>query len=145
MATIAGVTVALFLGAAALRHFSRHRAAPDAVGRVLRLLAAAAAVGIAVALLPFTIEDSGAAAGYLLGVPVVAALCPLLADLAGRAVGVTTAAGALVLLGWSLLLGLGIGLWFAVPAVLLAVAAVAGVPARRAAGPGTRGDETASA
>ncbi len=131
IATIVGGVVALFIAAAALMGFSRNRAAPDAVGRVLRLLAVAATVGIAIALLPFTVEDSGGAAGYLLGVPVVAAVVPLLADLAGRAVTVTTALGALVMLAWGLLLGLGIGLWFAIPALLLGVAAIAGVSSRR--------------
>jgi predicted histidine transporter YuiF (NhaC family) len=107
---------------------------------MLRLLAFAATVGIVIALLPSTVTDSGASAGYLLGVPVVAAVGPLVADLAGRAVGITTTVGALVMLVWGLLLGLGIGFWFIIPALLLGMAAVAGISSRRAAVPGNPGD-----
>ncbi|MFI6821590.1 hypothetical protein ACIBJE_11645 [Micromonospora sp. NPDC050187] len=124
--------LALFITAAAFVHLGRNRAAPGAVGRVLRLLAFAATAGIAIALLPFTVADSGASAGYLLGVPVAAAACPLIADLTGRAVGITTAVGALVMLVWGLILGLGIGLWFILPALLLGMAVVAGISSRRA-------------
>ncbi|BCL15980.1 hypothetical protein [Micromonospora sagamiensis] len=140
IAAIVGGVVALFVAVAALMYLSRHRAAPQAVGRVLRLLAFAATIGIAAALLPFTVSDSGASASYLLGVPVVAAACPLVADLVGRAVAVTTTIGALVMLAWGLLLGLGIGLWFLLPALLLGAAVVASIPSRRTAVTGNRGD-----
>ncbi|MEU4569044.1 hypothetical protein [Micromonospora sp. NPDC023956] len=136
VATTVGAVLALFIALAAFRHLSRHRAVPDVVGRVLRLLAFAATTGIAVALLPSTVADSGASTGYLLGVPVVAAVGPLVADLAGRAVGVTTVVGALVMLVWGLVLGLGIGFWFILPALLLGAAAVAGISSRRATATG---------
>lgn len=134
MAAIAGGVLALFLAVAALRYLGGHRSTPGAVGRVLRLLAFAATVGIVVALLPFTVEDSGAAAGYLLGVPLVSAGIALAADLAHRAVGITTAVAALVMLVWALLLGLGIGLWFTIPALMLGTAAVATISSRHATG-----------
>ncbi|SCL19717.1 hypothetical protein [Micromonospora inyonensis] len=140
IAAIVGGVLALFIAVAALMYLSRHRAAPRAVGRVLRLLAFAATIGIAAALLPFTVSDSGASASYLLGVPVVAAACPLVADLVGHAVAVTTTAGALVMLAWGLLLGLGIGLWFLLPALLLGAAVLASIPSRRAAVTGNQGD-----
>lgn len=130
MATIVGGVLALFIAVAGFVYLSRRRATHDAVGRVLRLLAFAATVGIVVALFPFTVEDSGAAASYLLGVPVVAALCALIADVARRAVGITTTVGALVMLIWGLILGLGIGFWFIPPALLLGMAAVATMSSR---------------
>ncbi|MEV4412312.1 hypothetical protein [Catellatospora sp. NPDC049609] len=139
VASTVGAVLALFIASAAVMYWSRHRAAPDAVGRVLRLLALAATAGIAVALLPFTVDDSGAAAAYLLGVPVLAAVCPVVADLAGRAVAVTTTVAALVLLAWGLLLGLGVGLWFLIPALLLGTAVVAGIASRGAAVTGGQG------
>lgn len=130
MAMIVGGVLALFLAVAAFMYLSRHGATPGVVGRVLRLLAFAATAGIAVALLPFTVADSGAAASYLLGVPVVAAVSALIADLAHRAVGITTALAALVMLAWGLILGLGIGLWFILPALILGIAAVATISSR---------------
>jgi len=133
IATIVGGVLGLFIAVAAFMYLSRHRATPDSVGRVLRLLAFAATIGIVIALLPFTVADSGASAGYLLGVPVVAAVCPLIADLTGRAVGITTTVGALVMLVWGLILGLGIGSWFLLPALLLGIAVVARISSRRAA------------
>jgi hypothetical protein len=132
MAAVVGGVLALFLAAAAFMYLGRHGATPAVVGRVLRLLAFAATVGIAVALLPFTVADSGAAAGYLLGVPVVAAVIALVADLTHRAVGVTTAVAAVTMLAWGLLLGLGIGLWFTLPALILGMAAVATITSRQA-------------
>ncbi|SCL37371.1 hypothetical protein GA0074692_4644 [Micromonospora pallida] len=140
MATIVGGFLALFVTAAAFMYLSRHRTTPNVVGRVLRLLAFAATAAIVIALLPSTLRDSGASAGYLLGVPVVAAVGPLVADLTGRAVGITTTVGALVMLVWGLILGLGIGLWFVVPALLLGMAAVATIPSRRVAATGNPGE-----
>jgi len=132
MAMIVGGVLALFLAVAAFMYLGRHGATPGVVGRVLRLLAFAATGGIVVALLPFTVEDSGAAASYLLGVPVVAAVSALIADLAHRAVGITTAVAALVMLAWGLILSLGIGFWFTLPALLLGIAALATISSRHA-------------
>ncbi|MET7671667.1 hypothetical protein [Micromonospora luteifusca] len=135
VATIAGGLVALFIAAAAFVSLRGRGATPGSVGLLLRLLAIAVTAGIVVALLPFTIDDSGAAASYLLGVPVVAAVCPLIADLTHRAVGITTTVAALVMLVWALILGLGIGLWFVLPALLLGMAAIATTGSRHAAAP----------
>jgi hypothetical protein len=132
VATITGGMLALFITAAALVNLRKNGTTPDAAGRMLRLLAFAATVAMVVALSPFTIADSGTAAIYLLGVPVVAAVGPLVADRARRAVGITTTVAALVMLTWGLILGLGIGLWFVVPALLLAMAAVATASSRHA-------------
>lgn len=132
MAPIVGGVLALFLAAAAFIYLGRRGAAPGVVGRVSRVVAFAATAGITVALLPFTVDDSGVAAVYLLGVPVIAAASALIADLTHRAVGVTTVVAALVMLAWGLLLGLGIGLWFLVPALILGIAAVATASSRHA-------------
>ncbi|GAA1875098.1 hypothetical protein [Asanoa iriomotensis] len=128
VATLIGAVLALFIALAAFAYFRRQ----PAIGRLLRLLAFAATIGIAVALLPFTLDDSGAAASYLLGVPVVVAVAVLLADLSGRAVGAATTVGALVMLAWGLILGLGIGFWFLIPALLLGAAAIASISSRPA-------------
>lgn len=134
VAAVVGGVLALYIAVATFASLSRRGAAPAAAGRVWRLLAFAATVGIAVALSPFIVADSGAAAaGYLLGMPVATATVVVVADLTRRAVGLTTTVGALVLLGWGLVLGLGIGLWFVLPALLLGFAALATVPARGAA------------
>ncbi|MBG6066243.1 hypothetical protein [Micromonospora ureilytica] len=97
---------------------------------VLRWSALAITVLVAAALTPFTVDDSGAAATYLLGVPVVTALLPVLAQRIGRLALVADLVAALVLTGWGLLLGLGIGGAF-LPAVILLIASAAGTWAPR--------------
>lgn len=136
MAAVIGGVLAVLIAVAALVYLRGHGQTPDATGRMLRVLAFAATVGIVVALLPFTVEDSGAAAVYLLGVPPAAAALALVADLTGRAVGITTTAAALVVLAWGVLLGLGIGMWFTLPALILGVAAIATLASRRPVVPG---------
>ncbi|MGW5555839.1 hypothetical protein ACWER9_01260 [Micromonospora sp. NPDC003944] len=103
---------------------------PPDTRSVLRWSALAITVLVAAALIPFTVADSGAAAGYLLGVPVVAASLPVLAQRAGRLTLVADLAAALVLTGWGLLLGLGIGVAF-LPAVILLIASAVGTRAPR--------------
>ncbi|MEV1013348.1 MULTISPECIES: hypothetical protein [unclassified Micromonospora] len=99
--------------------------------RVLRWSALAITVLVAAALTPFTVDDSGSAASYLLGVPVVAAVLPVLAQRFGRLAGVVDLVAALVIGGWGLLLGLGIGAAFLPATVLLIASAVVGTrPAR---------------
>ena len=109
---VTGGVVVLLAAAVALRR--RQSAAA-----VLRRLALAVTVVLAAALAPSTVSDAGWFAAVLLGVPVALALAPVLAR------GVTTAS-AVLMLGWGLLLGLGVGLWFVLPAVLLGAAAAAG-------------------
>jgi hypothetical protein len=88
---------------------------------------------VAAALTPLTVDDAGSAAFFLLGVPVVGAALPLLAQrFAGRTGLVDLLAGA-VIGGWGLLLALGgLGVAF-LPSALLFVAnaAQALVPDRR--------------
>jgi hypothetical protein len=90
--------------------------------RVLRWAPFALTVAVVAVLTPYTVADSGAAAGYLLGVPLVAAVLPVLADLAGRGVLAAEAVGAAVMTVWGLLLALGIGGYFLPLALLLLVA-----------------------
>ncbi|WP_112625660.1 hypothetical protein [Micromonospora saelicesensis] len=97
---------------------------------VLRWSALAITALVAAVLAPFTVDDSGSAASYLLGVPVVAALLPVLAQRIGRLTVVADLVAALILTGWGLLLGLGIGVAF-LPAVLLLIASAAGTWAPR--------------
>ncbi|HET6287245.1 MAG TPA: hypothetical protein VFG15_10865 [Amycolatopsis sp.] len=125
IATIAGICIALFIAAAVFIRFNGRWSVPGAVGRALRWLAIAATAGIAVALLPSTLADSGAATVYLLGVPLLAAGAAAVADLTGRAVTVVTAVAAVLMLAWGLLLGLGSGVWFVLPALVLGLAALA--------------------
>ncbi len=145
VAGVLGVLLALFVAAAAFARLGRRRATPDALGRSLRLLALGVTLGIAVAVLPDTVSDSGVAASYLLGVPTIAALLPLAADLVGRAVGVTTTLAAIVVLAWGLLLGLGDGVYFVIPALVLGAAAVVSVTPRRGTSVPERQDRAADA
>ncbi|HEX8628619.1 MAG TPA: hypothetical protein VF755_10665 [Catenuloplanes sp.] len=96
-----------------------------AARRRLRWLVLGSTVAVAAALTPYTVADSGAAAWYLLGVPVIAAVVPVVADAAGVAAGAADAAGAVVLTGWALLLALGVGTAFLPGGVLLCALAVA--------------------
>ncbi|MCG5462441.1 hypothetical protein MED01_000543 [Micromonospora sp. MED01] len=103
---------------------------PTNTRSVLRWSALAITALVAAALVPFTVDDSGAAASYLLGVPVVAALLPVVAQRVGRLTVVADVVAAFVLTGWGLLLGLGIGVAF-LPAVTLLIASAAGTWAPR--------------
>ncbi len=90
---------------------------------VLRWGALAIAIVTAVVLFPWTWANAGWFALAALGLPVLVCLVPVLAASARYAVVVTWAAAGL-LLAWSLLLGLGVGLYL-LPAVLVeTVAAV---------------------
>ncbi|MEV5210447.1 hypothetical protein AB0K35_23535 [Micromonospora sp. NPDC053740] len=103
---------------------------PTNTRSVLRWSALAITALVAAVLVPFTVDDSGAAASYLLGVPVVAALLPVVAQRVGRLTVVADVVAAFVLTGWGLLLGLGIGVAF-LPAVTLLIASAAGTWAPR--------------
>ena len=93
-----------------------------AVARPLQWGALVAAVAAAVAAWPTTWSDSGAYALLLLGVPVVLGAASLCLPEQGRWRRFGIGLVALLLLGWALLLGLGVGLVF-VPAALLLLAA----------------------
>lgn len=75
-------------------------------------------------------QDAGAFAFLLLGLPVVVCLVAVLTSRSRYARWVTWAAAAVVL-GWSLVLGLGIGLFFLPVAFVLAAAAARDDPARQ--------------
>ena len=74
--------------------------------------------------------DTGVFTLALVGVPMAAALLVLGSTLARRPSGVVTWAAAVVLLGWGLLTGLGAGILFLGPAVLMVAAAAASTPGR---------------
>ena len=113
---VLGVAAMLVMWRAGRSHRSVAWARPLQWGALLTAVAAAVAVWST------TWSDSGAFALLLLGVPVVlAAACLGIPEQARwRRVGVWLFA--LLLLGWALLLGLGVGLIF-VPAALLLLAA----------------------
>lgn len=70
-------------------------------------------------------DGTGAFTLALVGVPMAAAVLVLAFTLARRPSRVVTWGAAVVMLAWSLLTGLGAGLFFLGPAVLMVVAAVA--------------------
>jgi hypothetical protein len=88
---------------------------------LLRWGALGLAAVTAVVLFPWTWANAGWFALAALGLPVLICLAPVLAAPARYAVVVTWAAAGL-LLAWSLLLGLGVGLYL-LPAVLVETAA----------------------
>ena len=97
---------------------------------VVRWSALAITLLVAAALTPYTVEDSGAAAGYLLGVPVVAALLPVVTQRFRRLASVADLVAAMAISAWGILLGLGIGGAF-LPVVVLYIGSVVGsVPPR---------------
>jgi hypothetical protein len=88
-------------------------------------------VAVAAALTPYTVSDSGPAGLYLLGIPVLAAAVPVVADLAGAPRIAADSVGAVFLAAWALLLGLGIGAVFLPGSFLLIAAVIIDVAARR--------------
>ncbi|MGI5519350.1 hypothetical protein ACQEUX_00145 [Micromonospora sp. CA-259024] len=118
LATVSAIAAVLLVGVMVLVR------KPADARRVVRWSALAITVLVAAALTPYTVDDSGPAASYLLGVPVVAATLPVLAQRIGRLGGVVDVVAALVIGGWGLLLGLGIGGAFLPAAVLLIAGAV---------------------
>lgn len=128
---IAAVILGAFLAAVAIGVVVVVRR-PARTDRVLRWSAFLLTVAVAALLTPETVADSGAAAGYLLGVPVLAAAVPVIADAAGRLVGVADVVGGVVLVLWALLLALGIGAAFLPPAALSIAALMAGLARRPA-------------
>lgn len=119
---VLGVAATLMMWRQGRSHRRRAWARPLHWGALL------AAVAAAVTVWPTTWPDSGAFALLLLGVPVVlTAACLGIPEQARWRVSVWLAA--LLLLGWALLLGLGVGLVF-VPAALLLLAAAGTVSNR---------------
>lgn len=89
------------------------------VPTLLRRAACGLTLALALALTPWTFNDAGAAAGYLLGVPALLSIAIVVADMSGRGVLVVTAVAGVLMLVWALLLALGIGLAFMPSALLL--------------------------
>jgi len=102
---------------------------------VLRWGALACAVVTAALLGRGTWADSGSFAVIALGVPVIGALLPFVPMGSRRATTVLTYLAGLAVLAWSLLLGLGIGLFLLPTAALLLGAAVTSHPSRERATP----------
>jgi hypothetical protein len=115
------LSVLAIAGVALLPPVRRGDAARTSVA--LRWAALALAVTAAALLFAPTWADSGAFAVWGLGLPVAVAALPVLA-LRTRASTVVPWVCAALLLGWSVLLALGIGLWL-LPAALLELAAAA--------------------
>ncbi|WP_214401908.1 hypothetical protein [Pseudonocardia lacus] len=120
-----GIAMVTALGGAVAAAVLLVVARPADARRTVRLAAAAIVVLTAGLLTPFAVQDSGPAAIYLLGVPVVAAVVPPLA----RRTAVDLLAAAAIG-GWGLLLGLGIGGAFLPPALLLLAAPALAPPSR---------------
>lgn len=135
IATTTGACLALFATVAVLIRLRGRWTVPGTIGRALRSIAVAVTVGIAIALFPTMSADSGSATAYLLGVPLAAAAAVVVADLTGRAVGVASTIAALTMLAWGLVLGLGPGVYFVLPALVLGIAALASVRPRDAVTP----------
>ena len=121
--TITGVVVALFIAAAALLYLRGRSTPAPAAGRALRWLAVAGTVGIAIAAMPAALDDSSVVP-YLVGAPVLLAAAVAVADVTGRAVGITTALAATLMLGWGVFLASFQTPLFVFPAVVLGVAAL---------------------
>lgn len=129
IATITGVGTAVFIAAAASFYLRGRSAPPPVLGRALRWLAFAAAVVTAIAALPDALDDSSSVP-YLLAVPVLVALLPVVADVTGRAVGILTGVAALVMLAIGLFFAMFSTPYFLVSALVLGVAAIATIRPR---------------
>ncbi|MBB2923007.1 hypothetical protein [Cellulomonas cellasea] len=101
---------------------SRHAAA------WLRAAAAVATLVTGAVVAAVSWADSGPFTLVLVGVPALAVAPVLLLRARPRAAGIAAWVAAVVVLGWSVLTGLGSGAYFAAPGVVLLVAAIATLP-----------------
>ena len=126
---VATLLVVALVASLALARGRRRRNGDPVGGRVafaLRLSAVAATVLVAAVVACSALQqDTGAFVLALVGVPLAAALLVLGSSLTRRPSGMVTWLAAVVMLGWSLLTGLGAGLFFLFPAAVMLVAAVA--------------------
>jgi len=125
-----GVATACALGGVVLVAAAVLLGRPADPRRVLRLGAAAIVVGTAGLLTPLVVQDAGAAAWYLLGVPVAAALAALPAPRTGAVGRIVDLLAGAVIGGWGLLLALGVGAAFLPPALLYLGSAVVAAVSR---------------
>ncbi len=116
---------------------------PGRGARVLRAAAAIATAAVAAVVAAPAWDDSGAYAIAVVGVPVLCAGAALGAPVGGRRGAVAAWCAAVVMLGWSLVHGLGLGGYFLGPSALLVAAAVAATPgrSRESAPRGARSDQ----
>jgi hypothetical protein len=118
--SVAWLVVLLVLAVGAVA-FAVRRSGPTGAAATLRLMAVLVAGVVAAAVFPAFWADSGAHAIWALGLPVVAALLPVLT--AGSRLGMAlTWLAAAFLLAWSLVFGLAFGLLL-LPAALAETAA----------------------
>ncbi|MFD7659931.1 hypothetical protein ACFV4N_38645 [Actinosynnema sp. NPDC059797] len=128
---LTGICVAAFVAAAAFFYSRGRTTAASPVGRVLRWLAFAGTVGIAVAALPVALADAeNAVVLAMLAAPVLLGLLVVIADAAGRAVGATTAIAAPLMLLWGVFLASFLTPFFVFPALLLGAAAITSIRPR---------------
>ncbi len=93
------------------------------IAPLLRRTACGLTLASTLALVPWTFEDAGAAAGVFLGVPVVLIMAVMITDMSQRDVRLVSVVAAVSLLIWSAILALSVGLAFAPPALLLLTSA----------------------
>jgi len=103
--------------------YQRSPAATPWVPRILRLAALMLTLTIAVLFFGFAWQDSRWFGLLLIAVPVLCCLVPVVADATGHRTAILTTVAAAVLLLWSLLTIVSLGLYFLGPATVLAAAA----------------------
>lgn len=103
--------------------YQRSPAATPWVPRVLRVAALLLTLLIAIGFSGVVWQDSAWFGLLLVGVPVVCSLVAVIADLTGVRTALLTTLAAAVLLLWSLVTIVGLGLYFLGPAIVLAAAA----------------------
>lgn len=141
IAAQAALVVGLFIVATGFVYLHARSAPWRRGARVLRWLAFALTLGIAITLSVHSLSEPGgdlSALVALSAVPLFIALLPLISDVAQRAVGTVTTVAAVVMLSWGLILGLGDGFYYVYPALVLGAAAVASIRPRHTA---LRGNE----
>lgn len=95
------------------------------VGYGLRIAACVFTVVLALTVVGSAWADSGAFALLLVGVPILLAAGSLMAKGNGRRMTAVLWVAAVLMLGWALLTGLGLGMFFLGPAIVMLAAATA--------------------
>ena len=112
------------------------------VGYGVRIAACVFAVVVALIIVGPAWADSGAFALLLVGVPIFLAAGSLLVKGHGRRTAAVVWVAAVLMLGWALLTGLGSGLFFLGPAIVMVAAATASTLANQS--PGVKADAPVS-
>jgi hypothetical protein len=129
-----GVVVGI-AGAVVLALLAARGRGPGRGARTLRWAAALATAAVATVVAWPAWQDSGAYAIALVGVPVLCAGAALGTPTGGRRGAAVAWCAAVVLLGWSLVHGLGLGGYFLGPSALGLAAAAAATPGRSRSAP----------